>query len=176
MSNDVKQLNKIKIKRNTAGDTRVATEPITPEILLPSNEEHISDVARLMNLFADDLTIRGTQHDHTKISNIDQMCKDMQEEQQRFKKDPDGPNGFTKSMWYTYHIATERHHLRDNCPEDVDLIDVIEQICDHIAAGLARSGKYTPNYGGRTPIDPETLMRAYNNTAARLLSQCEIEE
>lgn len=34
----------------------------------------------------------------------------------------------------------ERRHLNDKVPEDVNLIDVLEMICDRVCAGMARTG------------------------------------
>lgn len=58
----------------------------------------------------------------------------------------------------------ERHHIKDHCPDDVDLVDVLEMIADCTAAALARSG------GLKYPleIDKDVLYKAFENT-------CELE-
>ena len=48
---------------------------------------------------------------------------------------------FEDGQWNKDHYALERHHLLERCPDDVNLIDVIEMICDCVCAGMARSGE-----------------------------------
>ena len=57
------------------------------------------------------------------------------------------------------HCQTERHHLNEHCPDDVNLIDVIEMICDCVCAGMARSGSVYP-----VTISSEILQKAVENT------------
>ena len=39
---------------------------------------------------------------------------------------------FINDEWYQLHIKAERHHLLSNCPDDVNLIDVLEMIVDKL--------------------------------------------
>lgn len=58
------------------------------------------------------------------------------------------------------YIKAERHHLLSNCPDDVNLIDVLEMISDCVCAGMARSGEVRD-----LEIDDNILKKAVNNTA-----------
>jgi hypothetical protein len=67
---------------------------------------------------------------------------------------------FVNGEWYQLHIRAERHHLLSHCPDDVNLIDVLEMVADCICAGMARSGEIRD-----LEIDTDILNRAVNNTA-----------
>ena len=61
--------------------------------------------------------------------------------------------------WYKKHVEKERHHLFSKCPDDVDLLDVIEMIVDCVCAGKTRSGEVRP-----LEISDDILKRAVENT------------
>lgn len=66
--------------------------------------------------------------------------------------------------WAKLHYEElERHHLRRYCPEDVTLIDVIEMLCDCVAAGMARSGEVYD-----VDISADVLLKATKNTVEML--------
>lgn len=54
-------------------------------------------------------------------------------------------------------------------PEDVNLIDVIDMVCDCVMAGMARSGSVYP-----LDIKDEVLRRAFNNTVTMLTSNVQV--
>lgn len=66
---------------------------------------------------------------------------------------------FVSGEWYQLHINTERHHLLSRCPDDVNLLDVIEMIVDCVCAGKTRSGKVRD-----LEISQEILNKALKNT------------
>ena len=66
---------------------------------------------------------------------------------------------------------TERHHLNDSVPEDVNLIDVLEMVIDCTCAGLARSGDVYP-----IKISQEVLEMAIENTRNLIIENTEILE
>lgn len=68
-------------------------------------------------------------------------------------------DSFIDGKWYPMHCCTERHHLNEHCPEDVNLIDVLEMICDCVCAGMARSGSVRP-----VSISDDVLRKAFDNT------------
>lgn len=76
----------------------------------------------------------------------------------------EGRIDFFDGEWSRLHyIELERHHLDRFCPEDVNLIDVIEMICDCVVAGKARSGDvYDIN------ISDTILQKAVKNTVETL--------
>ena len=78
---------------------------------------------------------------------------------------------FEDGEWYKLHCDNERHHLLKHCPDDVNLIDVLEMICDCVCAGMARSGCVRD-----LEIDAEILDRAVRNTVTLLENAVELEE
>ena len=158
MSSDI-----ITIRKSPSADTRTAQGEVSKETLLESSKMHISDVQKGMKWCAKRLLEAGTRHDWTKIEYIDEFYKQFN----NAMKTGDWGKG-----WYDeIHIVKERHHLKDNPPEDVDLLDVIEQVVDGVMAGLARSGKYREE-----PPSPELLVKAYNNFCKRLAGSVRVGE
>ena len=153
---------KIKILFDSNGDTRTADHLSSYEEIKAATESHQKDVSNIMNFISDAICSAGVWHDFTKTYRLQQFYKEFTEYKQSGKD-------FTKSDWYQMHIRAERHHLNNNCPEDVDLIDVIEMIADCVAAGLARSGYVRP-----VEIPEDVLKKAVTNTAKMIESQCEV--
>lgn len=154
---------KIIIKRNPNGDTRTATDT-SYKAFAKANRQHIKDVQALMRDMGYAIQGRGYLHDFTKIRDEKQFYSD-------YLNTIENGADFTKSKWYQRHIKEERHHLLANCPEDVNLIDVIEMLCDCVAAGLARSGEVR-----RVEIPNAILQKAVENTTAILKDMVEIED
>lgn len=154
---------KIVIRESKSADTRSADHEISRDELLESTVSHIKDVGKAMRWFAEQLERRSYEHDYTKLTHFDEFYEMFHNAQL---------TGEWKGEWYKgIHCKLERHHLADGEPEDVDLLDVIEQICDGVMAGLARSGKY------RYEDIPDGLLeRAYGNTIRKLLSIVEVEK
>ena len=61
---------------------------------------------------------------------------------------------------------TRTSHLLDRCPDDVNLIDVLERIADISMAGMARSGVVYDD-----ELDPEILTKAFKNTLKLMINQ-----
>ena len=151
----------IRIQKSPTADSRTSIGNPSKEDLLHSSHLHIDDVREAMAWFASKLNEAGDIHDHTKISGIDDFYHS-------YSRKLTG-DAFKAEKWYQTHLAEERHHLNDRCPDDVTLIDVMERIADIVMAGMARSGSiYDDN------IDPEILQRAYRNTIRLLQSQIEV--
>ena len=156
----------IKIKRHTEGDSRVATEVPTFEAFDRANRAHVSDVQNLVYWFAKELRGRTARHDWTKV---EEPYRSM------FYRDLcgvlEGRMDFFDGEWSKLHYEVlERHHLNRRCPEDVNLFDVIEMLCDCVAAGIARNGDF---YDLEIPSD--VLQKAVNNTTQLLKEQCEVD-
>ena len=155
----------IRIKRNTNGDTRVATHVPTVEEFDDSNHSHVNDVKNIMNDMSLHIKNIGEEHDWSKL---------VEPLKSQFYRDLcntiEGRMDFSDGKWSKYHYSTERHHLLRNVPEDVNLFDVLEMIADCVAAGLARSGDVRP-----LEIDNSVLVDAMNNTVTLVKSWCEIE-
>ena len=132
-------MKKIIIRRNTNGDSRVATKVPTFSEFSLSNIEHFTNVRDMMLNFAKDIERQGWKHDWTKGEEpyrsmfYRDMCNTIE-----------GRMKFEDGEWNKLHYTTERHHLLRNVPDDVNLIDVIEMIADCVCAGMARSGEVRP--------------------------------
>lgn len=152
---------KILIQKNTMGDTRTAERMPTIDEFDQANEWHKNDVRELMGKMARMLTERAKKHDWTKTTDpyrsmfYAAMASTMS-----------SGSDFMNSEWASLHYyELERHHLSRNVPEDVNLIDVIEMICDIIAAAAARSGKVPPE---EIHIPDAVLQSAVSNTVNML--------
>lgn len=156
----------IKIPRNTLGDTRTAERIPTITEFNESNKQHTKDVKALMEVLADCIRYRATEHDWTK--RVEPYRSMFYQDMVRTMTNIDFE--FTSGEWAEKHYEAERHHLNRYVPYAVDLIDVIEMICDCVAAGLARSGEVRP-----IEIDSDVLQEAVRNTAKLLEDECVIE-
>ena len=96
-------------------------------------------------------------HDRDKIDDIDGFFADFK-------------TGFKTRDWWDRHKKMNRHHLAEQAPLDVTLIDVLEYIADCVMAGMARSGEIY-----EIDIDPEVLMRAFDNTVELLKNNVTLE-
>lgn len=143
---------KIVIYKNPNGDTRTAPKGITFEQFQEANDSHIADVRAVMDEIVTMFRENGEKHDWTKKSNEEQFYKD-------FVSTMNEGTDFVYGKWYQHHVNTERHHLLSRCPEDVNLLDVIEMIVDCVCAGKTRSGEIRG-----LEITPEILDRAMKNT------------
>ena len=145
----------IKIQKNSLGDTRTATRVPTFWEFNDANTMHVTDVKNMMHAIALDLEDRGANHDFTKKDEphrslfYRELCAKIEGKMENF----------VDGEWYPMHCQTERHHLNERCPDDVNLIDVIEMICDCVCAGMARSGEVRP-----IEIPSEVLQKAVVNT------------
>lgn len=162
----VDKMIKIRIKQNKNGDSRVADHIPTIMEFDEANKSHKDDVKRLMRAFADEINERGASHDWTKEREpyrsmfYRDMCNSIE-----------GKIDFLDGEWSRLHYEElERHHLNTYCQEDVNLIDVIEMLCDCVVAGKARSGDvYDVNISG------EVLIKAVKNTV-EILKSCVLVE
>lgn len=146
----------IEIQQSKTADTRTCDfANVTKETLLESSRQHIGDVACALRFFAQKIDEAIGNHDTDKITDIDGFHRDF-------------VGGFKSTVWWDAHRKLNRHHLEmaDGTPKDVNLIDVLDFVADCVMAGMARSGSVRP-----LNISPETLMRAFQNTAKLLESQ-----
>ena len=150
------------IKKNPNGDTRTASKNISYEEFQEANDMHKRDVYEVMKYLSRLISVTGLSHDFTK----------KREEQLFYKNFLSAMNNgtnFVEDEWYQLHINEERHHLLSRCPEDVNLIDVIEMIVDCTCAGLARSGEVRG-----LEINSQILEKAVQNTVKLILREIEL--
>lgn len=161
------RMKKVSIKRNPLGDTRTATKVPTIFEFDNANDAHIYHVSNMMKNIADDIYQRGRGHDETKRSEPErsvfyrELCAKIEGK----------IDSFTDGEWYPMHCQRERHHLNDRCPDDVNLIDVLEMICDCVCAGMARKGNVYP-----VTISSEILQKAVENTTNMCIEAVEMIE
>ena len=152
------------IERNPNGDTRTAPKNITFEQFQKANDMHIADVSAVMKYLAHLVHKAGLKHDYTKKSDEELFYEN-------FLSTMNNGTDFVNDEWYQLHIKAERHHLLSNCPDDVNLIDVLEMIADCVCAGMARSGEIRD-----LEINPDILNRAVQNTAKLIKDMIVVEE
>ena len=149
----------ISIRKSPSADSRTAEGPVSVEELTRSTEMHIADVSNALRFVANEIERRGEFHDHTKVEHMDEFQAAL------------NCGHIKETEWYKMHITEERHHLKSNVPNDVNMIDVIEHVCDCVMAGMARSGQVYD-----VDIPPETLALALNNTVELLKSVTYIDQ
>lgn len=155
----------IKIKKSPTADTRTAKEKVSKEVLLSSSHQHIVDVQKAMNFFMEMMKKSAAAHDNTKISGIAEFHNDFAHMQSG------KPGNFVDMHWYKDLHLKERHHLKARCPDDVNLIDVMEMIADIVMAGMARAGKVYDD-----DLSADVLMKAYKNTIELLAKNTVVED
>lgn len=147
-------MDKVKIRRNTNGDSRVAKSVPVFYKFVDANNQHRADVQSMMNALAEKIKLAGEKHDWT---------KKQEPYRSNFYRDLcntiEGRIKFEDGQWNKDHYALERHHLLRRCPDDVNLIDVIEMICDCVCAGMARSGEVRD-----LEISEDIVLKAVRNT------------
>jgi hypothetical protein len=155
----------LRIKQSKTADTRSAETRVDKETLLASSHQHIGDVQLALHWMACKLGEIALRHDWTKIDGIAQFAEDFKAVQN------DKGLDFKQLPWFKRHVTSERHHVNDCCPEDVNFFDLLERIADITMAGMARTGKIYDD-----TLSPEILTKAYKNTVELLKSQIEVRE
>ncbi len=154
----------IEIIKNPNGDTRTAPKDVTFEQFQEANDMHIDDVKAVMWELSKMVDRTGENHDCTKKSQERMFFRDF------LSTMNDGAD-FVNGEWYQLHVKAERHHLLSHCPDDVNLIDVLEMIADCVCAGMARSGEIRD-----LEIDTDVLNRAVKNTAELIKGMIAVKE
>jgi len=141
----------IQVQKAVNADSRSANSNFNIKTLETDTRKHINDVSKGLDFISTEIFKRGVFHDNTKLSFMDQFYDALKS------------NNVKSSFWYNMHITTERHHLKSNPPEDVNLIDVIEHLVDCTMAGLTRSGTIYD-----IDLPSELLQKAVANTVELL--------
>ena len=161
----IERANMIEIKTHTEGDSRVSESVPTFTEFCNANVDHRKDVKKLIMEFSDMLAHNALEHDYTKTTEpyasmfYRDLCATIE-----------GRMDFFDGEWSKLHYnVLERHHLKRHCPDDVNMLDVIEMICDCVAAGMARSGEVYD-----VDIPAEVLNKAVKNTVELLKSHIQV--
>ena len=157
-------MRKVSIKRNPNGDTRTAPKNVTHEEFHSANIDHISDVNHVMEEVGEAIKAMGEEHDLTKLSYEDLFYKN-------FLSTINDGTDFVSDEWYQKHIILERHHLCNRCPDDVNLLDVIQLIEDCVCAGKTRSGNLSV-----PRLSDEILQKAFDNTIKLIDDNTEVRQ
>lgn len=158
---------KVKMIRDSNGDTRHATHIPTISEFNKANELHRGDVRKLIERFCSLLEKSSERHDWSKT---------VEPYRSMFYRDMvatmEGRMQFEDGEWCKLHYEElERHHLRRHVPDDVDLFDVIEMVCDCVSAGMARSGEVRP-----LEISDGVFQKALGNTVKILQNEIELTD
>lgn len=153
------------INKSSNADTRSANGKVTKEQLEHDTLSHINDVQNVGYWLADKLKNQLVEHDHTKLDYLDEFYTDFND-----KLNSENKN-FKEMNWFKNRHMTERHHLNDRVPDDVNLLDIIEMVIDCTCAGLARSGEVYP-----ITIPQEVLELAIDNTKNLIIDNVEVVE
>ena len=151
---------KVVIKKSVDADSRTAKEEVTKDELIANTNSHIEDVNNVGTMLVNKFLLQISKHDHTKLDYIDEFYDN-------FVRSLNGEN-FKDLDWWQIH-KTERHHLNDSVPEDVNLLDVLEMVVDCTVAGLARSGDVYP-----ITIPQEVIEKAIENTKNLIINNVEV--
>lgn len=126
-------------------------EVTSKEQLRDNTYKHQQDVRNLLLEVQRLLQQRGDTHDWSKLRTLDWFYAAYKD-------------AFFDKSWFEMHAAAERHHFTSQhsklTAQVVTLIDVIERMCDCIAAGTARCGEVSAD----TDLTPAMLAQAYKNT------------
>lgn len=150
------------IEKNPNGDTRTAPKDISFEQFQVANDMHREDVRNVMHYLAYLINRAGLCHDVTKKSEKEMFYNN-------FLSTMNNGTDFVKDEWYQMHVNTERHHLLSRCPDDVNLVDVLEMIADCVCAGIARSGEIRD-----LEINSDILERAVKNTVDLIVKEIDV--
>lgn len=155
-------MKKIRIQETKKADTRALDlqkgERLKESDVKHDTELHIKAVELCGTFLCEKIKEQFKEHDHTKLGEY--LPAFTEALSTGFKgKELD---------WWKIHL-TERHHLNDKAPEDVNLIDVLEMICDCVSAGMARKGKVY-----EVTLSNETLKKAFDNTVKMIKDNIEV--
>lgn len=154
----------ILIYKSTDADSRSASKTATKDDLFQNTLSHIADVQNVGEWLTNKFKNQLAEHDHTKLEYLDEFYNDFVEQLQSENK----PN-FKEMPWFKNRHMTERHHLNDSVPEDVNLLDVLEMVIDCTIAGLARSGSVYP-----ITIPGDVIEKAIENTKNLIIENSEV--
>lgn len=160
----IKDRKPITIKETKKCDTRaiLVGERPSKDVVKQETIEHIYAVNLCGKFLCDMIKQQFLQHDHTKLDEFDKFYDALMTGRKE--------GTFKELEWWKIH-ETERHHLNDRVPDDVNLIDVLEMCCDCVSAGMARTGTvYVTN------LDADILQKAFKNTMKLLQDNIEVKK
>ena len=149
---------KIKLTKNSHGDSRTAPKDTTFEDFHQANLDHVNDVKNVMNALVTLLALQADKHDWTKFAYEREFWEDF------------WSDDFIHQWWYQMHVQDERHHPTSYCHDDINLLDILEMIVDCVCAGKTRAGEVRP-----LEINDEILKKAFANTVKLIDDMTEVK-
>lgn len=142
----------VTIHKNQNGDSRTASKGTNFNQFFEARIMHKNDVKAVMEAISEIVKNNGESHDWTSVEYAEEFFADFSDVLN---------NGavFENGRWWNRHINLERHHLLSKCPEDVNLLDVIEMVVDCVCAGKTRSREVRD-----LEISTDILEKALKNT------------
>ena len=143
----------VEIDKSPNADSRTADKgKVSFEDFSKATDMHREDVKNVIYELARRLREIGDKHDWTKKEQEDEYYDS-------YVTAKKNGTDFHKSDWYRNHVKEERHHIKYHVAPDINLLDILEVICDHCCDELVEKGKV-----GKMDIDEDVLMKAFNNT------------
>lgn len=142
----------VEIRKSPNGDSRTAIGKVSFEDFAKATDMHRDDVKRVMYELARRLREIADSHDYTKKIFDQKYYEDYIDS---IKNDTD----FHDSEWFKNHIIQERHHIKYHTPDDINLLDILEAICDHCCDDMSEKGKVK-----KMEIDEKVLMKSFDST------------
>lgn len=157
-------MDKIVIKKTNKCDTRTlkSGKVVTEADVKDDTLKHRQAVIDCGDFFCKKIKEQFKEHDWSKLGSY------LPQFTEALNKGFDSPEF---DEWYDMHVAAERHHLKKFVPDDVNLIDLLEMICDCVCAGKARTGDVYP-----FEIDSELLQKIVANTFEYLKKIIKVED
>jgi hypothetical protein len=155
-------MEKIVIRKTNRCDTRTLAPGavVTEEAAKKDTLYHIEAVKKCGDAFIKLIKEQFSHHDYTKLG------EHLSEFTLGLNKGFDSPE---MDKWYEMHVTTERHHLKKHVPDDVNLVDVLEMLCDCCSAGMARTGKVFD-----VDVPDDVLRLAVKNTVNMIVTSIEV--
>jgi hypothetical protein len=146
-------MHKVCILKTPNADTR-SMKVLDKKLVELDTRRHINAVKIVNSALVQMMNEQFNNHDYTKTKHFDLFFADLSTKKTGKE--------FKELEWWKKHLQ-ERHHLNDHCPDDVNLIDVLEMAVDCVCAGKARTGNVFP-----IELSNEILQKALANTVEML--------
>lgn len=155
----------VEIDKSPNADSRTADKgKVSFEDFSKATDMHREDVKNVIYELAHRLREIGDKHDWTKKEQEDEYYDS-------YVTAKKNGTDFHKSDWYRNHVKEERHHIKYHVADDINLLDILEVICDHCCDELVEKGKV-----GKMDIDEDVLMKAFNNTVELVKSFIRLDD
>ena len=155
----------VEIDKSPNADSRTADKgKVSFEDFSKATDMHREDVKNVIYELARRLREIGDKHDWTKKEQEDEYYDS-------YVTSKKNGTDFHNSDWYKNHVKEERHHIKYHVAPDINLLDILEVICDHCCDELVEKGKV-----GKMDIDEDVLMKAFNNTVELVKSFIRLDD